>query len=101
MPAPRFALFVLFLVCLDFGNPFVGGAFTFESSADGIQPRREPVAQGAPSTQAPRPIRPAPPAPRAWSPESHSRAWHDVAAPTKASGRLHARSNLPASSDEH
>ena len=51
MAARRIALMVFLLVCLDFGDPFVGGAFTFESSADGIQHRRESTVSHAPSGQ--------------------------------------------------
>jgi len=40
MNGRRLALVTLVLITLDFGNPFVGGAFTFESSAEGLRAPR-------------------------------------------------------------
>jgi hypothetical protein len=40
MNGRRLALVTLVLISLDFGTPFVGGAFTFESSAEGLRAAR-------------------------------------------------------------
>ena len=101
MPARRLATVVLLLVSLDFGNPFVGGAFTFESSADGLQCRRESGDRQIPSAQAPQPVRLETSASPAWVSESRSRTRHAPARLTVTSGSVRARSDLPAASEEH
>ena len=100
-PVRRLATLVLLLVSLDFGNPFVGGAFTFESSADGIQGRRESVDRQIPSAQAPLPVRLDTSTSPAWVSESRSRTRHAPVRLIVISGSVHARSDLPAPSEEH
>ena len=41
MSARRLSFLLLLLLSLDFGTPFLGGAFTFEASAEGVHRRRE------------------------------------------------------------
>ena len=40
MNGRRLALVTLVMISLDLGNPFIGGAFTFESSAEGLHVAR-------------------------------------------------------------
>ena len=44
MAVRRLSLVLFMLLSLDFGNPFVGGAFTFEGSEEGIHRRQESAA---------------------------------------------------------
>lgn len=44
MSVRRLSFVLLMLLSLDFGNPFVGGAFTFEGSEEGIHRRHESAA---------------------------------------------------------
>jgi hypothetical protein len=57
MNGRRLALVSLVLISLDFGNPFVGGAFTFESSAEGLHASRHQEEIPVQAARVPDPLR--------------------------------------------
>lgn len=98
----RLAFLVLLLISLDFASPFVGGAFTFESSAEGLRDHRQ--GEGAPvrPARAPAPprlddarlLRPAPESTR----PTRSGSQHSVLALPRAQVRVDAST---APSEDH